>query len=87
MHGFAFELDRRLRAAGDSRKSLLAHPGFAVDGLAENAPGHHRSPRGQRLADVLFSPVAQGKDQGAWPVVRAVIDPDAESGEFYGPAR
>ncbi|MEQ1738033.1 MAG: SDR family NAD(P)-dependent oxidoreductase, partial [Rhodoglobus sp.] len=30
VHGFACELDRRLRAAGDARRSMLAHPGFAI---------------------------------------------------------
>ncbi|MEO8529458.1 MAG: SDR family NAD(P)-dependent oxidoreductase, partial [Pseudolysinimonas sp.] len=38
VHGFAFELDRRLRAAGDARKSLLAHPGYAVNELSEKRP-------------------------------------------------
>lgn len=38
-----------------------------------------------RLGGYLSAPVGQGKDHGAWPVVRAAIDPDAESGEFYGP--
>jgi NAD(P)-dependent dehydrogenase (short-subunit alcohol dehydrogenase family) len=87
VHGFAFELDRRLRAAGDSRKSLLAHPGFAVSGLAERRPGVTDQPRGHRLAEiVLFSIVGQGKDEGAWSSVRAVTDPDAESGTFFGPS-
>lgn len=88
VHGFAFELDRRLRAAGDSRKSLLAHPGYAVNELAEKRPGVITNSRGwQRLGGLLAAPVAQGKDHGAWPVVRAAVDPDAESGEFYGPGQ
>jgi NAD(P)-dependent dehydrogenase (short-subunit alcohol dehydrogenase family) len=88
VHGFAFELDRRLRAAGDSRRSLLAHPGFAVTGLAERRPGVTDQARWRRLAEiVLFSLVAQGKDEGAWSSVRAVTDPDAESGTFFGPSR
>ncbi len=88
VHGFAFELDRRLRAAGDSRKSLLAHPGYAVNELAEKRPGVITNSRGwQRLGGLLSAPVAQGKDHGAWPVVRAAVDPDAESGEFYGPGQ
>jgi hypothetical protein len=31
--------------------------------------------------------MAHGKNRGAWPVVRAAIDPDAAGGEFYGPSR
>lgn len=88
VHGFAFELDRRLRAAGDARRSLLAHPGFAVTGLADKRPGVTDQARWRRLSEiVLFSIVGQGKDHGAWCSVRAAIDPDAESGTFYGPSR
>ncbi len=88
VHGFAFELDRRMRAAGDSRRSLLAHPGFAVTGLAGKRPGVTEQARWRRLSEiVLFSIVGQGKDDGAWSPVRAVTDPDAESGTFFGPAR
>lgn len=86
VHGFAFELDRRLRAAGDARRSLLAHPGYAVNELAEKRPGVISNSRGwQRLGGLMSAPFAQGKDHGAWPVVRAAVDPDASSGEFYGP--
>ena len=88
VHGFAFELDRRLRAAGDARKSLLAHPGYAVNELSEKRPSVISNSKGwQRLGGYLSAPFAQGKDHGAWPVVRAAVDPDAESGEFYGPGQ
>jgi hypothetical protein len=80
-------LDRRLRAAGDARESLLAHPGFAITGLAERRPGVNDLSRGRRLAEMSMAFVGQGKDQGAWPTVRAAADPDAVSGQFYGPSR
>lgn len=87
VHGFAFELDRRLRAADSSRLSLLAHPGFAITALAERRPGITDQTRSRRLAEkVLFTYVGQGKDDGAWPAVRAATDPDAVSGTFFGPA-
>lgn len=87
VHGFAFELDRRLRAAGDARRSLLAHPGYAVNELSEKRTDVISNSKGwQRLGGMLSAPFAQGKDRGAWPVVRAALDPHAESGEFYGPA-
>jgi len=87
VHGFAFELDRRLREAGSERLSLLAHPGFAVSGLAAKRPGVSVQSRGRRFSEaVLFGAVGQGKDQGAWPSVRAATDPDAVSGTFYGPS-
>jgi NAD(P)-dependent dehydrogenase (short-subunit alcohol dehydrogenase family) len=88
VHAFALELDRRLRAAHSGRMSLLAHPGFALD-----APGQSRvgitdlGSRATRFGERLLTPMAQGKDRGAWPVVRAATDPDATGGEFYGPKR
>ena len=87
VHAFAFELDRRIRAAGSSRESLLAHPGFAVDGLSERRPGINDLSPLRRARDTMFSLVAQGKQQGAWPSVRAALDPDAQSGQFFGPNR
>jgi NAD(P)-dependent dehydrogenase (short-subunit alcohol dehydrogenase family) len=87
VHGFIFELDRRIRAAASQREALLAHPGFAMDGLSERRPGINDVSRRERLRDGAISFFAQGKDRGAWPTVRAALDPDAVSGQFYGPQR
>jgi NAD(P)-dependent dehydrogenase (short-subunit alcohol dehydrogenase family) len=87
VHGFAFELDRRIRAVGEHRLSLLAHPGFAADGLAERRPGINDLPPLRRVAERSLGVVGQGKDHGAWPSVRALLDPDAAGGQFYGPSR
>lgn len=88
VHAMALELDRRLRASGSGIRSILAHPGFALDGNASARPGiTDRASAGQRFVERLLRPVAHGKDRGAWPVVRAAIDPDAAGGEFYGPSR
>lgn len=66
VHAIGFELARRWSAAGSARRSLVAHPGFALD-------------RGS------FPLVMQTKERGAWPVVRAALDPDAANGTFWGP--
>jgi NAD(P)-dependent dehydrogenase (short-subunit alcohol dehydrogenase family) len=87
VHGFAFELDRRIRAAGLHRLSLLAHPGFSVDGLSDRRPGINDLPMATRVRDGILAIAGQGKHQGAWPTVRAALDPDADSGQFYGPSR
>jgi NAD(P)-dependent dehydrogenase (short-subunit alcohol dehydrogenase family) len=87
VHGFIFELDRRIRAAGSTREALLAHPGFSVDGLSERRPGINDVTPLLRVRDTLLSVVGQGKQQGAWPTVRAALDPDAASGTFFGPQR
>jgi NAD(P)-dependent dehydrogenase (short-subunit alcohol dehydrogenase family) len=84
MHAFAFELQRKLAAAGSPVVSILAHPGSAVDLLSSKRPGINDR---TKPLDVLSAIISQGKDRGAWPVVRAAIDPDAHGGEFYGPKR
>lgn len=76
---FAYELDRRLRAAGHDVSSLAAHPGVSVTNLFDHtgwwAP--------------LFRPAAklvlQGADAGALPTLRAATDPTATGGQYYGP--
>lgn len=88
VHAFAFELDRRLRASGSGIRSILAHPGWALDGTASPRAGiTDRDSAAQRFGEMVIRPLAHGKDRGAWSVVRAVTDPDAQSGEFYGPSR
>jgi NAD(P)-dependent dehydrogenase (short-subunit alcohol dehydrogenase family) len=88
MHAFAFELQRRLAAAGSGVESLLAHPGFAVDGLSSKRAGITDTRSSLALfGEKLEGVFAQGKDRGAWPAVRAAIDPGARGGEFYGPKR
>jgi NAD(P)-dependent dehydrogenase (short-subunit alcohol dehydrogenase family) len=88
MHAFAFELDRKLRASGSAVQSLLAHPGFALDGWAPHRPGVNKlgSP-GTRFFERVLGFMSHGRDRGAWPIVRAAIGPDAAGGEFYGPSR
>jgi NAD(P)-dependent dehydrogenase (short-subunit alcohol dehydrogenase family) len=84
MHAFAFELQRKLSAAGSPIESLLAHPGSAVDLKSARRPGINDH---YGFLDYLSAIISQGKDRGAWPIVRAAIDPGARGGEFYGPHR
>ena len=80
-----FELDRRLQAAGLSTRSLVAHPGFALDGLSAERPGIAKGRRSNALVRTALNSVAQGKDAGALPIVRAAADPIARGGEYWGP--
>jgi NAD(P)-dependent dehydrogenase (short-subunit alcohol dehydrogenase family) len=84
MHAFALELQRKLAASGSTVESLLAHPGSAVDVLSSRRPGINDR---IKPLDILSAIISQGKDRGAWPIVRAAIDPGARGGEFYGPHR
>lgn len=88
VQGFQLELARRLTAAGDSRMSLLAHPGWATNFYAAKRPGiTDRDSVGGRIGEAVSGWIGQGKDRGAWPSVRAVADPDAANGMFFGPSR
>ncbi|CDJ99761.1 Short-chain dehydrogenase/reductase SDR [Microbacterium sp. C448] len=80
-----FEADRRLRAHGLAVRSLVAHPGYSVSGRTPGIRGVNEPTRGARFVDNLQAAVTQSKERGAWAPVRALIDPDAEGGTFWGP--
>jgi NAD(P)-dependent dehydrogenase (short-subunit alcohol dehydrogenase family) len=82
---FAFELDRRLRAVGSTVLSVVAHPGGALDSLTPSRPPVRVTTPGERLRAWPAGLLAQGKDAGAWPVVRAVLDSQVRGGQLWGP--
>ncbi len=78
---FALELDRRLRAAGSSVKSLAAHPGYAATNLQSAAV-----PTADRLVMLVTNALlAQSADRGALPPLYAATVPDLEGGLYIGP--
>ncbi|WP_104165604.1 SDR family NAD(P)-dependent oxidoreductase [Arthrobacter sp. SX1312] len=82
---FGFELARRLDATGSQATSVVAHPGLALGMLTPDRPGvaaHRPAPRWRQR---VMEPVAQGKDDGAWPLVRATIDRQIPNGAYCGP--
>ncbi len=93
MQVFGFELDRRLSAAAaasetdDSQRvsALVAHPGYSIGGRTPRVPGVNEPSTRKRFTDNLQAPITQGKDRGAWPIVRAIADPDARGGQYWGP--
>jgi NAD(P)-dependent dehydrogenase (short-subunit alcohol dehydrogenase family) len=80
-----FEADRRLRAAGVPVTSVVAHPGYSTSGRTPGIAGVNEPTRGKRFADNLQAAISQSKEYGAWTLVRALVDPDIEGGEFWGP--
>ncbi|MFG3255415.1 SDR family NAD(P)-dependent oxidoreductase [Streptomyces sp. NPDC048172] len=84
MH-FGLELDRRLRAVGSTVSSVVAHPGGALDGLTPSRPPVHERTTAARLRTAPAALLVQGKHAGAWPAVRAVLDPAVRGGELWGP--
>lgn len=83
IQAFGLELARRIDSTGRDAASLIAQPGFAVDGLSDPRPGVV-DPRRYPLQRLL-APIAQGKNRGAAPVVRALLDPQANNGDLFGP--
>jgi NAD(P)-dependent dehydrogenase (short-subunit alcohol dehydrogenase family) len=77
---FAYELQRRLAAAGTQAISLAAHPGYAITELTRNMSSLTRA--GSRLVEPL---IAQSAAMGALPLLRAATDPKAVGGQYYGP--
>jgi NAD(P)-dependent dehydrogenase (short-subunit alcohol dehydrogenase family) len=78
---FALELDRRLRAAGSTVKSLAAHPGYAATNL------QFAGPPGVDAAVMKLSNrvLAQSDEMGALPTLYAATEPGLEGGTFCGP--
>jgi NAD(P)-dependent dehydrogenase (short-subunit alcohol dehydrogenase family) len=78
---FALELDRRLRAAGSTVKSLAAHPGYAATNL------QHAGPPGidSAIMRVTNALVAQSGEMGALPALYAATEPGLEGGTYVGP--
>jgi NAD(P)-dependent dehydrogenase (short-subunit alcohol dehydrogenase family) len=77
---FALELDRRLRAAGSTVKSLAAHPGYAATNL------QHAGPPGIDSAIMrVTNLVAQSGEMGALPELYAATAPGLEGGTYVGP--
>ena len=82
-----FEADRRLRAAGVPVTSVVAHPGYSTSGRTPGIVGVNNPTRLSRFADNLQVAITQSKEHGAWTLVRALVDPTIEGGEFWGPRR
>jgi NAD(P)-dependent dehydrogenase (short-subunit alcohol dehydrogenase family) len=78
---FALELDRRLRAAGSTIKSLAAHPGYAATNLQFAAPPAVDA----AVMRVGNAVVAQSDEMGALPTLYAATEPGLEGGTFCGP--
>jgi NAD(P)-dependent dehydrogenase (short-subunit alcohol dehydrogenase family) len=78
---FARELDRRLRAAGSSVKSLAAHPGYSATNLQSAAP-----PALDRVVMAVTNRLlAQSAEMGALPELYAATRPNLDGGLFIGP--
>lgn len=82
---FAFELDRRLRAAGSPVMSVAAHPGVANTNLFK-VQDYGRLEKAIRVTmSHLIGLVMNTDAQGAIPTLFAATAKEAEGGGYYGP--
>ena len=77
---FAYELARRLEAAGSPVRSVAAHPGYAATELQSHTESFQ-----DRLMQLGNRVLAQDAAAGALPELYAATMPDVRNGEFYGP--
>jgi NAD(P)-dependent dehydrogenase (short-subunit alcohol dehydrogenase family) len=82
---FAFELDRRLRAAKSPIMSIAAHPGVADTNLFKT--GGHSAPEKtlRRIVGHAIGVFLNTDSEGALPTLYASTAATAESGGYYGP--
>lgn len=77
---FAFELQRKLTAAGSAKSSLAAHPGYAATELQ-----FHTESIMDKVMVVGNRIMAQSADMGALPELFAATAEQVEPGAYYGP--
>lgn len=73
---FSYELDRRLKAAGEKTLSVAAHPGVSATSLTRYMP---------KIIQPLAPLVAQSAQAGADPTLYAALGDDILGGHYTGP--
>lgn len=81
----AFELDRRLRAAGLPIMSVAAHPGVAHTPLFNKADYSPIEKAARGLVGQAIELFLNTAPDGALPTLYAATSPDVEGGGYYGP--
>lgn len=79
---FAYELQRRIGAAGLRTQVRVCHPGAARTNLLKDTAG----PLQKGLWSVL-SLLAQSAEKGAWPELMCATEAGLEPAKLYGPTR
>ncbi|MEO0812612.1 MAG: SDR family oxidoreductase, partial [Myxococcota bacterium] len=80
---FAYELQRRVRAADKSVQVLVCHPGASRTNLLKDTASRFN----KLLWAVLSRVIAQSAERGAWPEVMCATEDGLETERYYGPTR
>jgi NAD(P)-dependent dehydrogenase (short-subunit alcohol dehydrogenase family) len=88
---FGFELDRRFRSVGSTIRSVVTHPGGAIDALTPDRRGVHERSTVTRIAARALGPVfgrlVQGKEAASRSAIAAVAAFDLPDAAYIGPHR
>jgi NAD(P)-dependent dehydrogenase (short-subunit alcohol dehydrogenase family) len=83
---FAYELQRRLDAAGIAgTTSVACHPGYAATNLQYRGPRESGSTLRLGVMKAANALVGQPAEDGALPLLYAATVPGVDCGEYYGP--
>ncbi|HLN76910.1 MAG TPA: oxidoreductase [Nocardioidaceae bacterium] len=82
---FAFELDRRARAAGTAVRSMAAHPGYAATNLMHNGLNMGGVKADGAIVVGATRLLAQPSEIGAQPSLMAATMPGLPGGSYCGP--
>ncbi|TKG33146.1 SDR family oxidoreductase [Vibrio breoganii] len=80
---FAYELQRRIKAAGKSVQVHVCHPGASRTNLLKDTA----STFNKALWAVLSRIIAQSAEKGAWPEVMCATQQELTSETLYGPTK
>lgn len=82
---FAYELQRKLAAAGSRVISAAAHPGYAATNLQAAGPQMTGSRWALKAITAANRVMAQSAGMGALPQIYAATSPDVRGGDYIGP--
>lgn len=80
---FAYELQRRVQAAGKNVQIQVCHPGASRTNLLNDTA----SAFNKFVWSILSRIIAQSAEKGSWPEVMCATEEVLESEKLYGPTR
>ena len=80
---FAYELQRRVKAAGKSVQVQVCHPGASRTNLLKDTASSFN----KIVWSILSRIIAQSAEKGSWPEVMCATEEELESDKLYGPTK